>query len=206
MPAEAEVCSDVGLRVACVVREAAAAAIADRGAFCIAIAGGSLVQMLGSMAAIEGVEWDKWHVAWVDERCVAHAHPDSNYGAARTAWLAKVPIPSAQVIAIDEATLAASAAGAERAEAAAVDYEQRLRRGMTEGVLPRGKKAGMPLFDLLLLGFGPGKRPPPTTPYHPLPPPSPLPNPPLPDPPPRHPYPTPTPHHGFIPPLPSTPP
>ena len=65
-------------------------AILAKGSFTIAIAGGSLVSMLGAMSEMKSVDWAKWHVAWVDERCVAHDDPASNYGAARDAWLSKV--------------------------------------------------------------------------------------------------------------------
>ncbi|CAE8581424.1 unnamed protein product, partial [Polarella glacialis] len=97
-----EVCTDVAGRMAALVAETAEAAIASRGAFTIAIAGGSLVKMLGAMAEMPGLQWQKWHVAWVDERCVPHADPESNYGGAKEEWLSKVPIPSAQIYAIDE--------------------------------------------------------------------------------------------------------
>ena len=28
--------------------------------------------MLAEMNNLDGVEWDKWHIFWVDERCVPH--------------------------------------------------------------------------------------------------------------------------------------
>jgi 6-phosphogluconolactonase/glucosamine-6-phosphate isomerase/deaminase len=28
--------------------------------------------MLAAMKGLQGVEWDKWHMFWVDERCVPH--------------------------------------------------------------------------------------------------------------------------------------
>ena len=108
--------------------------------------GGSLVKMLGAMASIPGVQWDKWYVAWVDERCVPHDDAESNYGGAKAAWLSKVPIPVANIVAIDEAAAAASSAEA------ATEYEHRLR-ALPTSVLPR--KGALPSFDLLLLGFGP---------------------------------------------------
>ena len=69
---------DITTRIAQIVKAASAKAIAERGHFAMAIAGGSLVKMLGAMAQMEGVEWSKFHVAWVDERCVPHDDPDSN--------------------------------------------------------------------------------------------------------------------------------
>lgn len=152
-----EVANDPAARVAAIVSEAAAKAISAHGAFSIAIAGGSLVKMLGAMADMPGVQWDKWHVAWVDERCVPHDHPDSNYGGAREAWLSKVPIPSSQVHAIDQSLCTAEAkakGGAAMAAAAADDYQRRLQ-ALPREVLPRSADGSLPAFDLLLLGFGP---------------------------------------------------
>eukprot|EP00408_Alexandrium_pacificum_P015489 CAMPEP_0171201322 /NCGR_PEP_ID=MMETSP0790-20130122/24431_1 /TAXON_ID=2925 /ORGANISM="Alexandrium catenella, Strain OF101" /LENGTH=307 /DNA_ID=CAMNT_0011666719 /DNA_START=6 /DNA_END=926 /DNA_ORIENTATION=- len=147
-----EVCRSPGERVASIVQQAATQAIERRGAFTIAIAGGSLVKMLGAMVDLPGVQWDKWHVAWVDERCLPHADKESNYGCAREAWLDKVPIPASQVHAINE-KLCPGGGGAAVADAAALDYEARLK-AIPEAVLPRGA-GGLPAFDLLLLGFGP---------------------------------------------------
>eukprot|EP00929_Paragymnodinium_shiwhaense_P064646 TRINITY_DN32410_c0_g1_i1.p1 TRINITY_DN32410_c0_g1~~TRINITY_DN32410_c0_g1_i1.p1 ORF type:complete len:553 (-),score=91.88 TRINITY_DN32410_c0_g1_i1:76-1698(-) len=146
-----EVTDELAGRVAVVVAAAADAAIADRGAFSIAIAGGSLVKMLGGMASLPGVQWDKWHVAWVDERCVPHDHAESNYGGALAAWLSKVPIPKEQVYAID-ASLCPGGGGEKVAVAAAEEYEARLR-AIPADKLPR--RGDMLAFDLLLLGFGP---------------------------------------------------
>lgn len=146
------VADDVAAKVAELVKKAALDAINKRGTFSIAIAGGSLVKMLGAMANLPGVQWDKWHVAWVDERCVPHADKESNYGGALEAWLSKVPIPKAQIIAIDE-TLTPGGGGIAVASRAAKDYERRLQE-LPKAVLPRNAQ-GLPAFDLLLLGFGP---------------------------------------------------
>ncbi|CAD7704821.1 unnamed protein product [Ostreobium quekettii] len=125
------------------VLEASASAIAERGAFTLVLSGGSLVKSLSALVG-GGAEFDKWHVVWVDERVVPHDSPDSNYGAAREAFLSKVPIPPAQIHAIAEGLGAAEAA---------VNYEGRLL-GLDAGVLPRDD-AGMPRFDMVLLGIGP---------------------------------------------------
>eukprot|EP00232_Nephroselmis_pyriformis_P004088 CAMPEP_0182909662 /NCGR_PEP_ID=MMETSP0034_2-20130328/35879_1 /TAXON_ID=156128 /ORGANISM="Nephroselmis pyriformis, Strain CCMP717" /LENGTH=258 /DNA_ID=CAMNT_0025045929 /DNA_START=59 /DNA_END=835 /DNA_ORIENTATION=+ len=125
------------------------AAIAAHGAFTIGIAGGSLVKMLAAMKDVEGIEWDKWHIFWVDERCVPHSDPESNYGGAHKVLLQQVPIPGAQVHAINDA-LCATNEGA--AGPAAEDYDARLK-ALPEAVLPR--KGSLPSFDLLVLGFGP---------------------------------------------------
>eukprot|EP00933_Yihiella_yeosuensis_P046085 TRINITY_DN41559_c0_g1_i1.p1 TRINITY_DN41559_c0_g1~~TRINITY_DN41559_c0_g1_i1.p1 ORF type:complete len:294 (-),score=86.86 TRINITY_DN41559_c0_g1_i1:112-945(-) len=149
--ADVEICADPAARVAAVVGDAAKAAISGKGSFTIAIAGGSLVKMLGAMADMPGVEWDKWHVGWVDERCVPHADSESNYGGAQKEWLSKVPIPASQIYAIDETLCKGGGQG--MAEASAKAYEKSLK-DIPEAVLLRGAD-GMPSFDLLLLGFGP---------------------------------------------------
>jgi len=149
-----EVTDDVSGRVSELVREAAQSAIDRRGAFCLAIAGGSLVKILGGMARLPGIKWEKWYVAWVDERCVPHADRESNYGGAHEAWLSKVPIPQKNIFAIDE-KLTPGGGGIDVAKQAAQDYEGRLRE-LPKAVLPRHDgKNGLPSFDLLLLGFGP---------------------------------------------------
>lgn len=200
--ATVEVSENVPGRVAEIVRKAAADAIAEKGSFTIAIAGGSLVKMLGAMAALDAdpsagdepdggdspgmfggfvnklkgfiglgegqspIEWDKFHVAWVDERCVPHDSPDSNYGGAKDAWLDHVPIPRQQIYPINEAIVTDWSGGqSSMADQVASDYEHQLRL-ISESVLPRAGPRwdddpqqtgheGMPVFDLLLLGFGP---------------------------------------------------
>eukprot|EP00928_Gymnodinium_smaydae_P078380 TRINITY_DN6227_c0_g1_i1.p1 TRINITY_DN6227_c0_g1~~TRINITY_DN6227_c0_g1_i1.p1 ORF type:complete len:358 (-),score=58.14 TRINITY_DN6227_c0_g1_i1:90-1163(-) len=150
--AEAWVCKSPAEQVKTAVAEAAKQAIEARGYFSIAIAGGSLVKMLGAMKDMPEVEWDKWHVAWVDERCVPHNDDESNYKGARDAWLSHVPIPQSQIYTINEA-LCPGGGGLDTASEAAKDYEKQLR-AVSEERLPRGAR-DLPAFDLLLLGFGP---------------------------------------------------
>ena len=143
------VADDIPSSVATCVASAARKAIAERGSFTIAIAGGSLVKMLGAMADTQTpVSWDKWRVAWVDERCVPHADPESNYGGALAAWLSKVPIPKEQIYPIDDKD---GGGGLAAAQSQADAYEEKLK---AVAALPRDA-AGLPIFDLLLLGFGP---------------------------------------------------
>ena len=151
----ARVTPDVAVEVATVVANAARAAISARGNFVIAIAGGSLVKMLGAMATLPGIEWQKWTVLWVDERCVPHTDSESNYGGAAKAWLSKVDIPAEQILAIDQAAMEGAGYDNEPAvaEAAAIAYETRLH-ALDHSVLPRNE-AGLPIIDLALLGLGP---------------------------------------------------
>ena len=50
--------------------EAADAAIKARGAFTLVLSGGSLLSALAPLASAKGVQWDKVHVFFVDERVV----------------------------------------------------------------------------------------------------------------------------------------
>lgn len=52
--------------------QAAERAISERGSFTVALAGGSLIKLLGGLKGKSGIEWKNWHVFWVDERCVPH--------------------------------------------------------------------------------------------------------------------------------------
>lgn len=76
--------------------------MAARGAFTIALSGGSLVKSLGTLVGRADVDFSKWWVLWADERNVAHASPDSNYKGARDELLSKIPVPEEQVLAIKE--------------------------------------------------------------------------------------------------------
>lgn len=39
---------------------------------------------------VDGVDWGKWHVFWVDERVVLKTDPESNYKLAYDGFLSKV--------------------------------------------------------------------------------------------------------------------
>ena len=52
--------------------DVAADAVAERGAFAVAVAGGSLVGLLKGLKKREDVDWKKWYIFTVDERVVAH--------------------------------------------------------------------------------------------------------------------------------------
>mmetsp|Transcript_32588 Transcript_32588/g.45213 ORF Transcript_32588/g.45213 Transcript_32588/m.45213 type:complete len:301 (+) Transcript_32588:51-953(+) len=136
--------------LASLTAQAAAEAIESKGSFTVAVAGGSLINLLGGLKKSEGVQWDKWHVAWVDERCVPHSDPESNYGGALKSLLHDVPIPPSQIYAIDDSLYDKNEGAADPAAAA---YDATLR-GLPASVLPR-TSTGLPVFDLLLLGFGP---------------------------------------------------
>jgi 6-phosphogluconolactonase len=124
--------------------EAATSAVAARGRFTVALAGGSTprtaYELLATPPRSARVPWARTHVFFGDERGVEPGHPDSNYGMAHAALLAKVPIPAAQVHRIR--------GEAGDPEEAARDYARTLAEvfGTRRGELPR--------FDLVLLGVG----------------------------------------------------
>ncbi|GJN34436.1 hypothetical protein PR202_gb23094 [Eleusine coracana subsp. coracana] len=122
---------------------------AERGAFTVVLSGGSLIKALRKLTEppyLDSVDWSKWHVFWVDERVVPKDHEDSNYKLALDGFLSKVPIPTGQVYAINDAL---------SAEGAADDYETCLRRLVKNGVIAMLAATGFPRFDLQLLGMGP---------------------------------------------------
>eukprot|EP00271_Cylindrocystis_brebissonii_P001030 TRINITY_DN11276_c0_g1_i1.p1 TRINITY_DN11276_c0_g1~~TRINITY_DN11276_c0_g1_i1.p1 ORF type:complete len:332 (-),score=56.49 TRINITY_DN11276_c0_g1_i1:621-1616(-) len=133
------------------LKAAADEAVAARNAFTLVLSGGSLVKILGAVAAepetFKEIDWQRWHVFWADERVVPLDHPDSNYKGALDEFLSKVPIPSGQIHAINEKLAT---------EAAAAEYETTLRDLVTAKVLATSSGAvAYPRFDVILLGMGP---------------------------------------------------
>lgn len=123
----------------------ASEACAARGAFHIALSGGStprrLYETLAATEFRDSIDWSRVHIYFGDERCVPPEHPDSNYGMAAAALLRHVPIPPPQVhrIAMTLSTVRQDAA----------HYAQLIAERV-----PRDDQ-GVPSFDLVLLGMGP---------------------------------------------------
>lgn len=133
------------------VEDASRRAIEARGTFAVALAGGSLVQALGKLREEKrAVAWDKWRVFWVDERCVKWDDEASNFGGAMRALFDDVSVKRECLHAIDE-TLCERNEGASGPCAEA--YESELR-ALTPNVIELNED-GLPVFDMLLLGFGP---------------------------------------------------
>ncbi len=132
--------------------DAAKQAIAERGAFFVALSGGStpreLHTWLSGQAApaaetgADSIDWTRVHAFFGDERYVPHDDPDSNYRMARESLLEHVPTPASQIFPMPTDA-------AEPSQAAA-RYEQQIRQ---QG--PAANDAGIPRFDLILLGLGP---------------------------------------------------
>jgi 6-phosphogluconolactonase len=123
------------------IADAARAAVAERGRFTIALAGGhtpcALYELLGT-EYLERVPWAATHVFFGDERCVPPDHPDSNYRMARLVLLDRVPGLGSRTHRI---------AGERPPTEAADRYEAELRAAF-DG--PEGAT-----FDVALLGLGP---------------------------------------------------
>ncbi|TVU08831.1 hypothetical protein EJB05_42246 [Eragrostis curvula] len=140
---------DLAVSLAKYTAELSAKFAAERGAFTAVLSGGSLIKALRKLTEppyLDSVDWSKWHVFWVDERVVPKDHEDSNYKLALDGFLSKVPIPTGQVYAINDAL---------SAEGAADDYETCLKQLVKNGVIAMSAATGFPKFDLMLLGMGP---------------------------------------------------
>ena len=120
----------------------AISAIADRGLFTVALAGGSTprltYELLSTDEYKDRVAWPKVHIFFGDERCVEPTDPESNYRMVDEAMLSRLPIPSYNIHRI---------LGEGDAVADASLYEDDLRTFFDPAPFPH--------FDLVLLGMGP---------------------------------------------------
>eukprot|EP00669_Euglena_mutabilis_P001347 TRINITY_DN11685_c0_g1_i1.p1 TRINITY_DN11685_c0_g1~~TRINITY_DN11685_c0_g1_i1.p1 ORF type:complete len:248 (+),score=12.06 TRINITY_DN11685_c0_g1_i1:20-763(+) len=144
---------DVSRSLAVYVSKLAAAAIAARGRFTVALSGGSLPKLLGAhLSGDQGVDWQRWFVFLADERVVPLDHADSNYRLCQEELFSKVSIPAAQIFPITYGPPPADVA---------LDYAAKLR-----GVF--GTESPWPDFDCILLGMGPDGHTCSLFPNHPL--------------------------------------
>ena len=116
-------------------------AIILRGRFATALSGGStprrLYSLLGSSPCRENVDWNRVHIFWVDERCVAPSHEASNYKLAADTFLLKAAVPVENIHRIR---------GEEGPAVAATEYQEELHNYFIGS--PK------PVFDLVVLGAG----------------------------------------------------
>jgi 6-phosphogluconolactonase len=89
----------IGRAAAVRVRRAASDAIAARGRWRVALAGGSTPRGLyrslslpGTGGAADPIDWSRVEIFFGDERSVPPGHPESNYGMVRDALLTRIPI------------------------------------------------------------------------------------------------------------------
>jgi 6-phosphogluconolactonase len=120
-------------------------AVAQKGSFTVALAGGSTPKALYSQLADEPelrsqIPWDKLHFFFGDERHVAPDSPESNFRMANETLFSKGLVKPEQITRI-------KGEYADTGEAA-LEYEQALRAYF------RLKDGEYPRFDLVLLGMG----------------------------------------------------
>lgn len=124
----------------------AQAAIAERGRWMWALAGGSTPKGAYELLAQEPhrsqIDWSRVHVFWGDERCVPPDHAESNYAMAYAALLKHVSIPEQQIHRLR---------GELAPETAAQLYERELREAFD---LADVGGQQWPIFDTVLLGLG----------------------------------------------------
>jgi 6-phosphogluconolactonase len=110
---------------------AANEAIASRGRFFIVLAGGSTPKSIYALLKDADADWENWHVYQNDDRCLAVDNAERNSLMARTTWLNHVSIPANQI------------------------HDIPAELGNIEGAKAYAKTlAGVPEFDLVLLGLG----------------------------------------------------
>ena len=114
--------------------------IEQRGAFNIALAGGSTPGPVYELLAADNeIDWSRCNIFWSDERSVPPDHAESNYRLAREMLLDRLPhAPS----------LVARMEGELPPEKAAAAYEKVIRETVP------AEEAGIPRLDLILLGMG----------------------------------------------------
>ena len=113
------------------------------GCFSVAVSGGStpraMHRLLGQEPYLFEINWQRTDIFWVDERLVPLEDPASNFGAAKTDWLAKIPIPANQVHPMP---------GQRQPEVGASEYQLELEKYFHD------RQPKFPIFDLIFLGIG----------------------------------------------------
>ena len=124
----------------------AAAAIADRGRFTLALSGGTTpratYERLAAAPFCTAIDWARVQIFYGDERCVPPDDPRSNHAMARAALLDHVPLPAANIHRMR---------GEDPPEQAAIAYTAAL-----QACFGGDPDTGPPAegFDLVLLGLG----------------------------------------------------
>jgi 6-phosphogluconolactonase len=117
--------------------------IERNGRFSVAVSGGStpraMHRLLGQGPYLVEINWQRTDIFWVDERLVPFDDPASNFGAAKTDWLDKIPIPASQVHPMP---------GQRQPEVGAEEYQSELEKFFYD------RQSNFPIFDLIFLGIG----------------------------------------------------
>jgi 6-phosphogluconolactonase len=132
-------------------------AVDARGTAALAVSGGRtprpMHRLLAEPPYDRSIPWERVHVFWADERLVPYHDPESNFGAALTDWLDRLPQEPAGVHPVP--------VGPEPGESAAL-YAREL-----DALARRCGTAG-PVFDVLELGMGPDGHTASLFPQHPV--------------------------------------
>lgn len=126
-----------------VVESAAQESIAARGAFALAVPGGSVLKMMAGLSSSKKVDWTKTHLFFVNHKAVAMDDDLATCKKAKALFLDSVGAPAANVYALG---------GTPDAAKEAATYEARLRKAMADKLVVESN--GLPVFDLMLLGMG----------------------------------------------------
>lgn len=122
---------------------------ASKGWASVVLTGGgtgiSVLEHIRGSPARDAVDWSRLDVYWGDERFVPKDDPERNALQARHALLAHVPVDPSRVHAI----AASDGRFGDDVDAAAADYARVLADRADAG-----HRAGVPAFDVLLLGMG----------------------------------------------------
>jgi len=102
---------------------------------------GPLYERLATAEYADRIPWSRVHVFWGDERCVSPRSTKSNFRLANTALLSRVAIPQRNVHRIRTEHVPA--------QEAASQYDEEIR-----AVFRARGVAGLPAFDIVLLGLG----------------------------------------------------
>ena len=127
---------------AALILAAAREAIAQRGLFRLALAGGETPRVVHQalVQATGDFPWNRVQITFGDERCVPPDDPDSNYRMAKESLLDHVALPSGNIFRIR---------GEIAPEQGAREYEEMLNAVAARFAEPRY------VHDLILLGMGP---------------------------------------------------
>ncbi len=118
-----------------------AALVADATVFHLALSGGSTPKVVFDLLASEyssKIDWKKIHFYWGDERCVSPIDEQSNYKMTVEHLFSKIPIPRENIHRI---------LGERDPTAEAMRYANLLEINLE-------RVAGIPQFDLVMLGMG----------------------------------------------------
>ena len=136
------------------ITDVADRAVRNKGCCTIVLAGGSTPRLTYELLSVPAnatrLQWQQCHFFWGDERWVPLTHPASNFAMAQKALFAKVHIPPQNIHPITT--------GLRSPEVGAALYEQHLHDFFSprerSGKKTSDRDAGIPSFDLILLGMG----------------------------------------------------